>query len=59
MKTIDKLEILAKKKDNLKKLLTLLDKSVTILSAIEVNSPKYTKDISKIIDEFDKLVDWK
>lgn len=59
MKTIDKLLLLSKNKESLKKLLTLLDKSVIILSAIEVNAPKYNKEITKIIEEFDKMVDWK
>jgi len=59
MKTLDKLLILAKNKDNLKRLLVLLDRSVIILSAIEVNAPKYNREIVKIIEEFDKLVDWK
>lgn len=59
MRTVDKLLTLSKNKENLKKLLTLLDKSVIILSAIEINAPKYNKEIVKIIEEFDKLVDWR
>lgn len=59
MSTINKLLTLSKNKENLKKLLTLLDRSVIILSAIEINAPRYNKEIVKIIEEFDKLVDWK
>jgi len=59
MKTLDKLLTLAKNKDNLKRLLVLLDRSVIILSAIEVTAPKYNREIHKIIEEFDKLVDWR
>lgn len=59
MKTIDRLLQIAENKKNREILLRMLEKSLAILSAVEISSPSYARDINKILDDFYQLLGYK